>query len=173
MVRNFKIGDIMSSKENLKAAFTGESMANRTYLAFAKKADEEGYHQIAKLFRAAAAAETIHALNHFQRMGGIGTTIDNLKDAINGETYEFTKMYPEFIEEAKKEDDKRALWSFEVANKVEKIHAGLYEKALSEIGMNEEVDYYVCNVCGYTMEGEPHGSCPICGASASRFDKID
>jgi rubrerythrin len=163
----------MSSKENLKAAFTGESMANRTYLAFAKKADEEGYHQIAKLFRAAAAAETIHALNHFQRMGGIGTTIDNLKDAINGETYEFTKMYPEFIEEAKTEDDKRALWSFEVANKVEKIHAGLYEKALSEIGMNEEVDYYVCNVCGYTMEGEPHGSCPICGASASRFDKID
>ncbi|MDQ1253945.1 MAG: hypothetical protein QG646_3159 [Euryarchaeota archaeon] len=163
----------MSSKENLKAAFTGESMANRTYLAFAKKADEEGYHQIAKLFRAAAAAETIHALNHFQRMGGIGTTMDNLKDAINGETYEFTKMYPEFIEEAKKEDDKRALWSFEVANKVEKIHAGLYEKALSEIGMNEEVDYYVCNVCGYTMEGEPHGSCPICGASASRFDKID
>jgi rubrerythrin len=163
----------MSSKENLKAAFTGESMANRTYLAFAKKADEEGYHQIAKLFRAAAAAETIHALNHFQRMGGIGTTMDNLKDAINGETYEFTKMYPEFIEEAKKEDDKRALWSFEVANKVEKIHAGLYEKALSEIGMNEEVDYYVCNVCGYTMEGEPHGSCPICGASASRFDKIE
>jgi rubrerythrin len=163
----------MSSKGNLKAAFTGESMANRTYLAFAKKADEEGYHQIAKLFRAAAAAETIHALNHFQRMGGIGTTMDNLKDAINGETYEFTKMYPEFIEEAKKEDDKRALWSFEVANKVEKIHAGLYEKALSEIGMNEEVDYYVCNVCGYTMEGEPHGSCPICGASASRFDKID
>ena len=163
----------MSSKENLKAAFTGESMANRTYLAFAKKADEEGYHQIAKLFRAAAAAETVHALNHFQRMGGIGTTMDNLKDAINGETYEFTKMYPEFIEEAKKEDDKRALWSFEVANKVEKIHAGLYEKALSEIGMNEEVDYYVCNVCGYTMEGEPHGSCPICGASASRFDKID
>jgi rubrerythrin len=163
----------MSSKENLKAAFTGESMANRTYLAFAKKADEEGYHQIAKLFRAAAAAETIHALNHFQRMGGIGTTMDNLKDAINGETYEFTKMYPEFIEGAKKENDKRALWSFEVANKVEKIHAGLYEKALSEIGMNEEVDYYVCNVCGYTMEGEPHGSCPICGASASRFDKID
>ena len=163
----------MSSKDNLKAAFTGESMANRTYLAFAKKADEEGYHQIAKLFRAAAAAETVHAFNHLQRMGGIGTTMDNLKEAINGETYEFEEMYPKFIEEAKKEGDNRALWSFEVANKVERIHARLYEKALDEIGKNEEVDYYVCSVCGYTMEGEPEGNCPICGAPASRFDKID
>src|SRR5690606_30158093 len=127
----------MSSKDNLKAAFTGESMANRTYLAFAKKADEEGYHQIAKLFRAAAFAETVHAFNHFQRMGGVGTTMNNLKDAISGETYEFTKMYPEFIEDAKKEGDKRALWSFEVANKVERIHAALFEKALNEIGQNE------------------------------------
>lgn len=163
----------MSSKDNLKAAFTGESMANRTYLAFAKKADEEGYHQIAKLFRAAAAAETVHAHNHLQRMGGIGTTMDNLKDAIGGETYEFTKMYPEFVEEAKAEGDKRALWSFEVANKVEKVHAMLYEKALEEIGNNKEVDYYVCSVCGHTIEGEPEGNCPICGASASKFNKID
>jgi rubrerythrin len=163
----------MSSKDNLKAAFTGESMANRTYLAFSKKADEEGYHQIAKLFRAAAAAETVHAFNHFQRMGGIGTTMDNLKDAINGETYEFTKMYPKFIEEAKEEGDNRALWSFEVANKVEKIHAGLYEKALDEIGKNEGVDYYVCSICGYTTEGEPLGKCPICGAPESKFEKID
>jgi rubrerythrin len=163
----------MSSNDNLKAAFTGESMANRTYLAFAKKADEEGYHQIAKLFRAAAAAETVHAFNHLQRMGGIGTTMDNLKDAINGETYEFTKMYPEFIEAAKKEGDNRALWSFEVANKVERVHASLYEKALNEIGQNEEVDYHVCSVCGYTIEGEPEGKCPICGAPASKFEKID
>ncbi len=163
----------MSSKDDLKAAFTGESMANRTYLAFAKKADEEGSHQIAKLFRAAAAAETVHAFNHFQRMGGIGTTMDNLKDAINGETYEFTKMYPKFIDAAKEEGDNRALWSFEVANKVEKIHAGLYEKALDEIGKNEEVDYYVCSICGYTKESEPYGKCPICGAPASKFEKID
>ena len=163
----------MSSKDNLKAAFTGESMANRTYLAFSKKADEEGYSQIAKLFRAAAAAETVHALSHLQRMGGIGTTMDNLKDAISGETYEFTKMYPEFIEAAKKEDDKKALWSFEVANKVERIHASLYEKALNEIGNNEEIDYHICSVCGYTMEGEPQGNCPICGAPASKFDKIE
>jgi rubrerythrin len=163
----------MSSKDNLKAAFTGESMANRTYLAFAKKADEEGYNQIAKLFRAAAAAETVHAFNHLQRMGGVGTTMDNLKDAINGETYEFMTMYPEFIEEAKKEGDNRALWSFEVANKVERIHAGLYEKALDEIGNNKEVDYHVCSVCGHTIEGEPEGKCPICGAPASKFNKID
>jgi len=163
----------MSSKDNLKAAFTGESMANRTYLAFAKKADEEGYHQIAKLFRAAAAAETVHAFNHLQRMGEIGTTMENLKEAVNGETYEFETMYPAFIEEAKAEGDNRALWSFEVANKVERVHARLYEKALEELGNNKEVDYYVCGVCGHTIEGEPEGNCPICGAPASRFQKID
>ncbi|MDW7732265.1 MAG: rubrerythrin family protein [Methanolobus sp.] len=163
----------MSSKDNLKAAFTGESMANRTYLAFAKKADDEGYHQIAKLFRAAAAAETVHAFNHLQRMGGIGTTMDNLKDAIEGETYEYETMYPEFIKEAKEEGDNRALWSFEVANKVEKIHAKLYEKALEEIGNNAEVDYYVCSVCGHTHEGKPEGNCPICGAPASKYEKVE
>ncbi|WP_048169878.1 rubrerythrin family protein [Methanosarcina siciliae] len=163
----------MSSKDNLKAAFTGESMANRTYLAFAKKADEEGYPQVAKLFRAAAAAETIHAFNHLQRMGGIGTTMENLKEAVNGETYEFETMYPTFIEEAKAEGDNRALWSFEVANKVERVHARLYEKALEELGNNKEVDYYVCGVCGHTIEGEPEGNCPICGAPASKFEKID
>ncbi len=148
-------------------------MANRAYLAFAKKADQEGYSQIAKLFRAAAAAETVHAFNHLQRMGGIGTTVDNLKEAIAGETYEFEDMYPKFIEEAKNEGDNRALWSFEVANKVEKIHARLYEKALEEIGNNTETDYYVCSVCGHTHEGEPEGNCPICGAPPSKYEKVD
>jgi len=148
-------------------------MANRTYLAFAKKADQEGYPHIAKLFRAAAAAETVHAFNHLQRMGGIGTTMDNLKEAIAGETYEFEDMYPKFIEEAKNEGDNRALWSFEVANKVEKIHARLYEKALEEIGNNTETDYYVCSVCGHTHEGEPEGNCPICGAPPSKYEKVD
>ncbi|QLC49337.1 rubrerythrin family protein [Methanolobus zinderi] len=163
----------MSSKDNLEAAFTGESMANRRYLAFAKKADSEGYPQIAKLFRAAAAAETVHAHNHLQRMGGVGTTMDNLKEAIGGEKYEFETMYPEFIEEAKKEEDNRALWSFEVANKVEKVHARLFEKALEEIGSNSETDYYVCSVCGHTHEGKPEGNCPVCGAPESKFDKVD
>ncbi|MCQ6962086.1 rubrerythrin family protein [Methanolobus chelungpuianus] len=163
----------MGSKENLKAAFTGESIANRTYLAFAKKADAEGYSQIAKLFRAAAAAETVHAHNHLQRMGGIGTTMDNLKEAVAGEKYEFQTMYPEFIEEAEKEGDKRALWSFEVANKVEMIHARLFEKALEDIGKNEEADYYVCSVCGHTHEGKPEDNCPVCGAPPSKYDKVD
>lgn len=163
----------MTSKDNLKAAFTGESMANRTYLAFAKKADAEGYPQVAKLFRAAAAAETIHAHNHLQRMGGVGTTMENLKEAVNGETYEFEEMYPSFIEEAKAEGDNQALWSFEVANAVEKVHASLFEKALSELGSNEDVDYYVCPVCGHTHEGKPEDKCPICGAPASKFDRID
>lgn len=163
----------MTSKDNLQAAFTGESMANRKYLAFAKKADDEGFSQIAKLFRAAAAAETIHAHNHLQRMGGIGTTLENLKEAINGETYEFESMYPKFIEEAQKEGENRALWSFEVANKVEMIHAQLFKKALDHIGKNEEVEYYVCSVCGHTHEGKPEENCPICGASASKFEKVD
>ncbi|WP_340820772.1 rubrerythrin family protein [Methanolobus sp. WCC4] len=163
----------MTSKDNLKAAFTGESMANRTYLAFAKKADAEGYTQVAKLFRAAAAAETIHAHNHLQRMGGVGTTMENLKEAVNGETYEFEQMYPKFIEEAKAEGDNKALWSFEVANEVEKVHATLFEKALNELGDNEDVDYYVCPVCGHTHEGKPEDKCPVCGAPASKFERID
>jgi len=96
-----------------------------------------------------------------------------LKEAVNGETYEFETMYPTFIEEAKAEGDNRALWSFEVANKVERVHARLYEKALEELGNNKDVDYYVCGVCGHTIEGEPEGNCPICGAPASRFEKID
>lgn len=163
----------MSSKDNLKAAFTGESMANRTYLAFAKKADSEGYVQVAKLFRAAAAAETVHALNHFRRMDGVSNTRENLEQAIKGETYEFSEMYPEFIKEAEEEGDSSALWSFDVANKVEKVHAALFAKALKQMGNNEEVDYYVCSVCGHTHEGKPEGNCPVCGAPASKFDKIE
>ncbi|MCS3924692.1 rubrerythrin family protein [Methanosalsum natronophilum] len=163
----------MSTKENLEAAFTGESMANRKYLAFAKKADEDGYPQIAKLFRAAAAAETVHAHNHFELLDGIKSTEDNLKAAIEGETYEFHEMYPDFIEEAKNEGNKDAVWSFDIANQVEEIHADLYKKALENIGGNEEVDYYVCSVCGNTVENEAPDMCPICGATKSKFDKVE
>ncbi|RQD89033.1 rubrerythrin family protein [Methanosalsum natronophilum] len=163
----------MSTKENLEAAFTGESMANRKYLAFAKKADEDGYPQIAKLFRAAAAAETVHAHNHFELLDGIKSTEDNLKAAIEGETYEFHEMYPDFIEEAKNEGNKDAVWSFDIANQVEEIHADLYKKALENIGKNEEVDYYVCSVCGNTVENEAPDMCPICGATKSKFDKVE
>ena len=163
----------MSTIDNLKDAFAGESMANRKYLAFAKKADEEGLKQVAKLFRAAAAAETVHAHNHLGIMDGIKSTEENLKEAISGETFEFKEMYPGYIDEAKEEGNKKAVWSFTVANKVEEIHAGLYQKALKELGSNKETDYYVCQVCGNTVEDEAPDKCPICGAPKSKFEKID
>ena len=162
----------MSTKDNLQNAFAGESQANRKYLAFGKKAEEEGFKQVAKLFRAAAEAETVHAHNHLRVMGGIKKTKENIQEAIAGETYEFTKMYPQMIEEAKKEGNKEALRSFEIANKVEKIHADLYQKALQHLGKNEDVEYYVCQVCGNTVEREAPDTCPICGAPKSRFTKI-
>ncbi|MDI9618233.1 rubrerythrin family protein [Methanothermobacter sp.] len=163
----------MSTMDNLKEAFAGESQANRKYLAFARKADEEGYHQVAKLFRAAAAAETVHAMNHLEAMGAINSTEENLREAIAGETAEFKEMYPGFIEEAEAEGEEQARWSFDVANKVEKIHAELYQKALDNLGRNVEVDYYVCNWCGNTVEGEAPERCAICGAPKKEFRKIE
>ena len=164
------------SKENLKAAFAGESQANRKYLAFAKKADEEGYPQIAKLFRAASAAETVHAHNHLRVMGGIKSTAENVQEAIEGETYEFKEMYPEFLKVAAEEGENQASWSFNVANEVEKIHARLYEKAAESLKKNQDmphVDYYVCKVCGNTVEGSPPEKCLICNAPAKSFLKMD
>ncbi len=164
----------MTTQDNLKDAFSGESQANRKYLAFAEKANQEGYQQVAKLFRAAASAETVHALNHFRLMGVMGRTSDNLKNAIAGETAEFREMYPEFIEAAKEEKASDAvILSFDVANKVEKIHASLYKKALNELGKNKEVDYYVCQICGNTVEDQPPYKCPICNAPGEMFRKID
>ena len=162
----------MSSMDNLKNAFAGESQANRKYLAFAKKAEDEGFKQAAKLFRAAAEAETGHAHAHLRVMGGVRSTKENVQAAIGGETHEFTKMYPQMIDEAKKEGNKQALQSFEFANKVEKIHAELYQKALNNLGKNEAVDYYVCQVCGNTVEKAAPDKCPICGAAKSMFIKI-
>ena len=162
--------------ENLKAAFAGESQANRKYLAFAKKADEEGHPQIAKLFRAAAAAETIHAHNHLRTMGGIKTTKENLGEAISGEHYEFTKMYPEFLKDAGEEDASQARWSFDIANKVEEIHHALYEKALAAVEKGEDLPagkIWVCGVCGNTVEGAPPDKCPICGAPREKFVEVD
>jgi len=161
------------TEKNLQEAFAGESQANRKYLAFAKKAESEGYKQIAKLFRAAAEAETVHALNHLRELGGIKSTKENLQEAIGGETYEFERMYPQMIKEAEEEGNKRALMSFNFANEVEKIHADLYKKALEAIGKNPEVDYHVCQVCGNTVEGEPPDKCPICGALKKMFKKIE
>ena len=161
--------------ENLKAAFAGESQANRMYLAFAKKAEEEGLPQIAKLFQAAAKAETVHALNHLRAMGQVKSTIDNLGTAVSGETHEFKKMYPEFIEDAKKEENSKALLSFDYANKVEQIHAVLYQKALDALKnktQSAKADYYVCPVCGNTFEGSAPDRCPICATPKDKFMKI-
>ena len=159
--------------KNLAEAFAGESQANRKYLAFAKKAEDEGYKQIAKLFRAAAEAETVHALNHLRELGEIKSTKENLQTAIGGETHEFESMYPQMISDAEKERIKGALRSFNYANEVEKIHADLYKKALDNLGKNENVDYYVCQVCGNTVEGEAPDKCPICGAPKKSFKKIE
>lgn len=159
--------------KNLQEAFAGESQANRKYLAFAKKADAEGYKQVAKLFRAAAEAETVHALNHLRELGGIRSTKENLTEAISGETHEFQSMYPQMIADAEAEGVKGALRSFNFANEVEKIHAGLYQKAVKQLGNNEDVDYHVCQICGNTVEGEPPDKCPVCGALKKMFKKVE
>ena len=164
------------TNENLAEAFAGESQANRKYLAFAKRAEDEGYPQIAKLFKAAAAAETVHAHNHLRIMGGIHNTKENILEAINGETYEFKTMYPRFLDVAAEEGENQASWSFNIANEVEKIHAGLYQKASAALEKDsdlEATDYYVCDVCGNTVEGNPPEKCPICKAGKKAFSKVD
>ena len=158
--------------QNLKDAFAGESQANRKYLAFAKQADAEGFPQAAKLFRAAAEAETVHAHAHLKAMDGIKKTAENLEEAIAGETHEFKSMYPAMIEAAKAEGAKAAERSFTYANAVEKVHAALYQKALENIGNQKPMDYYVCSVCGYTCENEPPDSCPVCRSKAKAFNKV-
>ncbi len=160
-------------EKDLQEAFAGESQANRKYLAFAKKAEQEGFRQVAKLFRAAAEAETVHAHNHLKELGGIKGTKDNLEEAINGESYEFQKMYPRMIEDAKAEANNGALRTFSYANDVEKVHAALYKKALENLGKNPDVDYYVCQVCGYTAEGGIPDECPVCKAKKQAFKKVE
>ncbi|PKN30417.1 MAG: rubrerythrin [Deltaproteobacteria bacterium HGW-Deltaproteobacteria-21] len=161
------------TEQNLKDAFAGESQANRRYLAFAKQAEKEGYKQVAKLFRAAAEAETVHAHAHLKVAGGVRSTAENLKEAIAGETHEFKKMYPEMIEAAKQEGNKAAERTFSYANEVEKVHAALYQKASENPGGLSEADYYICSVCGYTCENEAPDKCPVCMASKKAFYKVE
>ncbi len=161
------------SYDDLMAAFAGESQANRKYLAFAKKADEEGYAQVARLFRAAAAAETVHALTHFRTAGEVKSTEENLQAAIEGEHYENSEMYPSFMKDAEAEGDAKALKSFTWANEAEKIHEMLYREALETLGKpGETYDYYICPVCGYTHARTAPEKCPVCGALGSKFEKI-
>ena len=164
------------TEKNLREAFAGESQANRSYLFFAGKAEKEVHPQIAKLFRAAAEAETVHAYNHFRNMDSIKSTRENLETAITGEHHEFTKMYPAFIEQAKEEGNKRAESGFNFANQVEKVHHDLYQNALEALEAGKKLKdepYFVCAVCGYTVAGEAPDGCPVCGAPASRFKRVD
>ncbi len=164
------------TKENLGLAFAGESQASRKYLSFAEKAEEEGYRRIARLFRAAADAETVHAGNHFRVMQGIKSTKENLITAISGENYEFTEMYPTFIKQAETEDEKKAAESFDLANKVEQIHHGLYEATLNMLERGEVMElkaFYVCQYCGNTVERQAPEKCPICGAPKKTFKLIE
>jgi rubrerythrin len=159
--------------EDLKAAFAGESQANRKYLAFAKKAEQDGYPQVARLFRAAAAAETVHAHAHLRAMDGVKSTLENLEVAISGENYEVVSMYPEFIKDAESEENKRAVASFKNAWEVEKEHEALYRDALATLGKaTEEYDYYVCPVCGHTHPRNAPDKCPVCGAPGSKFERV-
>lgn len=161
--------------DHLKTAFAGESQANRKYLAFAKKADEEGYPQIARLFRAAAHAETIHAHNHLKALEGIKSTAENLQEAASGENYEAVSMYPPMLADAETEGDKRAARSFRWALEVEKVHEGLYREAAESLVSGKDLpegEYYVCPICGYTHKGPMSERCPVCGAPPERFEKM-
>jgi len=162
------------TNDNLKAAFAGESQANRRYLAFAKQAEKEGLTHIAKLFRAAAAAETVHAHNHLRAMGGVGDTGENLNAAIGGENYEVVSMYPDFIKEAEGESEKRALSSFRWAWEVEKEHEALFREALASLGSGwKDVEIWVCPVCGHTHIGPPPDKCPVCNTPGERFEAVE
>ncbi|UCD00063.1 MAG: rubrerythrin family protein [Phycisphaerales bacterium] len=165
----------MSTGENLKEAFAGESQANRKYLAFAKKADQDGYPQVAKLFRAAAEAETVHAHAHLRVMGGAGKTEANLQAAIDGEGYEFQQMYPKFLAEAEAEGNQAAVFSFKHALAVEEIHHGLYTEALDAVKAGKdlpETKILVCAVCGNTVKGQAPQKCPVCGAAKEQFKDV-
>jgi rubrerythrin len=158
--------------DNLKAAFAGESQANQRYLSFAKKAEQDGFSNIGKLFRAAAAAETVHAGNHFRVMLGIGETLDNLRAARAGENDEIESMYPGFVETAQKEGNGDAAETFDLALQVERIHRELYGKAIKSLEKGKDLPtklMFVCRGCGNTVEGAPPQECPICGSPQHWF----
>lgn len=166
----------MATMENLQDAFAGESQANRKYLAFAKKAEADGYPQVAKLFRAAAEAETVHAHAHLQVMGGIKDTADNLQAAIEGEGFEFQEMYPGYLAEAEEAGNRPAAFSFKNALAVEEIHHDLYSEALEVVQAGNDLPesrIFVCEVCGNTVNGQPPEKCPVCGVHHTRFFEVE
>ncbi len=160
------------TESNLQAAFAGESQAHMRYLIFADKAEKEGHANVARLFKAIAFAEQVHATNHFKNLGGIGVTADNLQAAINGENYEVEEMYPAYRAVADLQAEKGAGRSTSWALEAEKVHAELYDQARTAVEGRQDADIgdiYICEVCGWTGTGEPPDRCPLCGAPASRF----
>jgi rubrerythrin len=158
--------------ENLERAFAGESQASMRYLAFAEKADLEGFPGLARLFRAAAKAEMFHALSHLRASGTIGATLENLKTALEGENYEFKQMYPSMIQDAVAENELEARHSLEYAMSIEMIHAKMFKKALADPHAVQEASYYVCPLCGNTVAGKPPSKCPYCGVDAKDFVEV-
>jgi len=165
----------MQTDDNLRAAFAGESQANRRYLAFAAKADAEGFKQVARLFRAVAEAETIHAHAHLRAMKGIGATVHNLEAAIAGEAYEFQSMYPDFVRTAERENSSAALPGFRNAMAVEKTHFDLFNEALNTVKSGKDLPaapIRICMVCGHTVIGDAPDRCPVCKAARDKFIEI-
>jgi rubrerythrin len=166
----------MSTEDNLREAFAGESQANRRYLAFAKKADAEGHPGIARLFRAAAEAETVHAHAHLRVLGDVKSTVENLKAAVEGESYEFKTMYPDFAKEAQAENNKAALASIQNAMAVEQVHCALFSDAAKTLAEGKDLQdkvIYVCSVCGNTIVGDAPDTCQVCGADKDKFGPIE
>ena len=164
------------NKRQPRRRIAGESQANRKYLAFSSKAEGDGLPQVAKLFRAAAAAETVHAHAHLRAMGGIKSTTENLQAAVDGEGYEFREMYPPFLKRAQEEDDKPAVFSFKNALAVEEIHHGMYQDALETVKSGKDLpgqNIFVCPVCGNTVYDEAPDKCPICSVPGDKFIEID
>lgn len=165
----------MKTDENLKAAFAGESQANRRYLAFAVKAERDGFPQVAKLFRAAAEAETVHAHAHLRAMDGIKSTAENLAEAIAGEAHEYQTMYPEFLAAAEEEGHKRAVRSFKNALGAEEVHHQLYSAAGEAVKAGDdlpEAPVHLCKVCGHLATGDVPERCPICGAFSAAYVEV-
>lgn len=165
----------MKTQDNLMSAFAGESQANRKYLAFANKAEKEGYKNVARVFRAIAEAETIHALKHLEVAGKVGSTAENLATAVAGEHHEFTEMYPEFITQAKADEQASALRTFELALGAEKVHGKFFEELKALVDQQQDLpdkELYLCPVCGWVGSEPAPERCPVCNALAKIFRKL-
>jgi len=168
--------DMGKTTDNLKAAFAGESQARNKYIAYGRKAELEGMPNVAKLFRAAADAEEVHAIRHWKALGMVRDTLQNLEDGLAGETYEIVDMYPEFLAQAEKEQEITATYAFKGALEAEKIHQKLYAAAIEAVKAGardiEAFRVYTCEVCGYTHVGEPIEKCPICSVPWTKFHEV-